>query len=100
MARPEKQGRSTIAENRRGSFVAVAERLLQALADRRDEEAWEAAKALAHAVVDDPAVDLAKTVLEGGPFAMRKAGELAELTLAAHVQDRRRADRDLPRFDP
>ena len=82
MARPEKHGRSVIAENRRGSFVAVAESLLKALAEGREAEAWEHAQALAKAVLDDPAVVLARGALDAGPFAMRRAEELAELVLA------------------
>jgi hypothetical protein len=53
--------------------------LLEALAAGRDEEAWEHARGLAEAVLDDRTNVLARAVLEGGPFAMRKAEELAEL---------------------
>jgi hypothetical protein len=42
---------------------------------------WGQAQALAKDVADDPRNALARGVLEGGPFAMRKAEELAELVL-------------------
>jgi hypothetical protein len=74
--------------------VAVAQSLLLALSEGRDEAAWENAQALAKAVLDDPRNVLAKAVLDGGPFAMRKAEELAEALLgdAAASED---ADEDL-----
>jgi hypothetical protein len=59
-------------------MTTAAEVLLEALAVGRDREAREQAQALAKAVADDPMNVLAKAVLEGGPFAMRKAEELAE----------------------
>jgi hypothetical protein len=65
--------------------VAVAQSLLQALAESRDDEAWEHAQGLAKVVLDDPRNVLAKAVLEGGPFAMRKAEELAEVVLNEFV---------------
>jgi hypothetical protein len=52
----------------------------------RDDRAWEHAQALAKDVVDDPRNALARAVLEGGPFAMRKAEELAELVLSGDAQ--------------
>jgi hypothetical protein len=63
--------------------VAVAQSLLLALSEGRDDQAWEHAQGLAKAVVDDPRNALARAVLEGGPFAMRKAEELAEAVLDA-----------------
>jgi hypothetical protein len=62
-------------------MTTAAEVLLQALAEGRDDEAWEHAQGLAKAVLDDRANVLARAVLDGGPFAMRKAGELAEVVL-------------------
>jgi hypothetical protein len=86
VARPEKQGQSVIAENRRGSFVAVARCLLSALAEGREEDAWDQAQALAKSVLDDPLNALARGVLDAGPFAMRKAEELAEHVVAQDGQ--------------
>jgi hypothetical protein len=65
--------------------VAAAQSLLQALADGRDEAAWGHAQGLAKAVLDDQANVLARAVLDGGPFAMRKAEELAEVVLDEFV---------------
>lgn len=61
--------------------MAVAQALLLALAEGRDLEAWEHAQALAKDILDDQKNVLAKGVLDGGVFAMRKAGELAEMLL-------------------
>jgi hypothetical protein len=55
-----------VRDNHTTTAAAV---LLRALAEGREQEAWE----------DAPT--LAKSVLEGGPFTMRKAEELAELVL-------------------
>jgi hypothetical protein len=63
--------------------VAVARALLVALAEGRDEEAWARATALANDVLDDEKNVLAREVLDGGPFAMRRAGELADAVLDA-----------------
>jgi hypothetical protein len=60
----------------------------------RDRDAWEQAQALAKNVVDDPRSALARAVLEGGPFAMRKAEELAELVLSGDAQAMTDAGRD------
>jgi len=87
VARPRKIGRSVIGENWRGSSVAVAQSLLQALSEGREQEAWEDAQGLARAVLDDPRNALARAVLEGGPFAMRKAEELAEVVLDDALDD-------------
>ncbi len=48
------------------------------------------AQALAKVVLDDRAYVLARSVLDGGPFAMRKAEELAELLVLqeGEVEDR------------
>ena len=70
-----------IGQNRRGSFVAVAQSLLLALSEGRNEAAWEHAKALAEAILDDPMNVIAKGILGGEPFAMRRAEELAEVVL-------------------
>jgi hypothetical protein len=62
-------------------ITIAAEVLLQALDEGRDDEARDHAQGLAEAVLLDRANLLAEAVLEGGPFAMRKAGELAEVVL-------------------
>jgi hypothetical protein len=61
--------------------MTTAEALLRALADGRDHDAWEHGQALATSILDDEKNVLARTVLDAGPFAMRKAEELAELVL-------------------
>jgi hypothetical protein len=48
---------------------------------------------LAEAILDDPRSVLAKGVLNGGPFAMRRAEELAEMVLADHDENFANADR-------
>jgi hypothetical protein len=65
--------------------VATARGLLEALAEGHEEAAWERAQELAQLVLIGQRVTLAKLVLEGGPFAMRKAEELAEVVLAEDV---------------
>jgi hypothetical protein len=55
--------------------------LLKALAEGREHDALQHAQALAKAVLDDPTSVLARGVLGAGPFAMRKAEELAELVI-------------------
>jgi hypothetical protein len=69
--------------------VAVARDLLLALSDGQDEKAWEHAMALAKGVLSDEMNILANPVLECGPFAMRKAEELAELVLSGDAQGTR-----------
>jgi uncharacterized membrane protein len=53
-------------------------KLVEHIRDRRQEPAWEAAQALAKNVLETRAVGLAVTILRGGPFALRRALELAE----------------------
>ena len=65
--------------------VTTAEAVLLALAEGRDLEAWEHARVLAKSVLDDQKNVLARDVLDGGPFAMRKAEELAEAVLGEAV---------------
>jgi hypothetical protein len=72
----------------------VAQSLPSALSEGRDRDAWEHAQSLAKDVDDDPRNVLAKAVPEGGPFAMRKAGELAELVLSGDAQAMADAGRD------
>jgi hypothetical protein len=62
--------------------MTTAEALLQALAGGHEEEAWKLGRALAEAVLHDEKNVLAQAVLDAGPFAMRRAEELAELVLA------------------
>jgi hypothetical protein len=61
--------------------VTTARALLLALVEGHEQEVWEHARALAKDILDDPKNTLAKAILEGGPFAMRKAEELAERVL-------------------
>ena len=61
--------------------MTTAEALLRALADGGEQAAWEHARALATAALDDRMHALARAVLEGGPLAMRRAAELAVLIL-------------------
>jgi len=61
--------------------VATARSLLEAVAQGPEELAWERAQDLALLILADEQVALAQVVLEGGPFAMRKAEELAESVL-------------------
>jgi hypothetical protein len=68
------------------SSVATAVALLQAFAERRDEEAWKRDQALAGAVLGDTTNVLARRVLDGGPFAMREAEELAEIVSRCRVE--------------
>ena len=53
-------------------------KVVEHVRDGHEEAAWEAAQALAKAVLAMPAVVLEVAVLEGGPFALRRALELAE----------------------
>ena len=61
--------------------MATARALLGAVAEGREEPAWGHAKALAKLVLDDESVQLAKAVLDAGPFALRRAIDLAETVL-------------------
>jgi hypothetical protein len=60
-------------------------KVVEHVRDGHGEAAWEAAQALARAVLETPAVVLAAAVLQGGPFALRRALELADglITLEA-----------------
>ena len=53
-------------------------KVVEHVRDGREGPAWEAAQALAKAVLETPEVVLAVAVLQGGPFAIRRALELAE----------------------
>jgi hypothetical protein len=53
-------------------------KVVEHIRDRRDEAAWEAAQALARAVLEIREVVLATAIIQGGPFALRRALELAE----------------------
>jgi hypothetical protein len=56
-------------------------KVVENVCDARESEALEAALALARAVVETREIALAAAVLRGGPFAIRRALELAELVL-------------------
>jgi hypothetical protein len=62
--------------------VATARGLLEALSEGNEETAWAWAQELAQLVLIGEEVVLAKLVLDGGPYAMRKAEELAEAIIA------------------
>ena len=81
VARPVEQGVSEIGLERRGSFVAAAQGLLLAPGRGSGRGCLEHGKALATSVLEDRRNVLAKAVLEGGPFAIRRAEELTELVL-------------------
>ena len=66
----------------RDNCMTTATALLRALADGQEKQAWVLAQTLAKTVLDDPKTVLSRAVLDGGPFAMRKAEELAEEILA------------------
>ncbi len=63
-------------------------KIVEHVRDGHEEAAWEAAQVLARAVLETPAVVLAAAVLQGGPFALRRALELADalITLEAPVR--------------
>lgn len=68
--------------------METARTLLEHVVARREDPAWASAQALARAVLADPASDdrartLAKATLEGGPFSINRAVDLAELVLDA-----------------
>jgi hypothetical protein len=65
----------------RGNRVATARALLEAVGEGREEPAWEYAQALAKSVLEDRSVGLARAVLDAGPFAVRRAIDLAEVVL-------------------
>ena len=67
--------------------MTTAVALLRALSEGQDGDAWEHAQALAKTIVDDPRNVLARAVLDAGPFAMRKAEELAEMVIANQAGD-------------
>jgi hypothetical protein len=56
-------------------------KVVEHIRDGREGPAWEAAQALAKAVLETRQVMLAAAVLKGGPYALRRALELAELVL-------------------
>jgi hypothetical protein len=56
-------------------------KVVEHIRDGHEKDAWEAAQALAKAVLDKREVALAVAVLRGGPFAIRRALELAELVI-------------------
>src|SRR5271163_3307309 len=60
-------------------------KVVEHVRDGHEQAAWEAAQALARAVLETPVVALAVAVLQGGPFALRRALELADalITLEA-----------------
>jgi hypothetical protein len=59
-------------------------KVVEHVRDGQEEAAWQAALALAKAVLETPTVALAVAVLEGGPFALRRALELAEVIVESN----------------
>ena len=62
-------------------------KVVENVRDGRESEASEAALALARALVETREVALAAGVLRGGPFALRRALELAELVLDSETAE-------------
>jgi hypothetical protein len=58
-------------------------KIVEHIRDRQEGPAWEAAQALAKAILETRVVALASAVLQGGPFALRRALALAEQVIAA-----------------
>jgi len=56
-------------------------KVVEHIRDGRKQDAWEAAQALAKAVLEIREVALATAILQGGPYATRRALELAELII-------------------
>jgi hypothetical protein len=62
-------------------------KVVEHIRDGHKGPAWEAAQALAKAVLETPEVVLAVAVLQGGPFALRRALELAERIVESEATD-------------
>jgi hypothetical protein len=56
-------------------------KVVEHIRDGRKQDAWEAAQALAKAVLEIREVALATAILQGGPYATRRALELAEILI-------------------
>jgi hypothetical protein len=53
-------------------------KVVEHVRDGHERDAWTAAQVLARAVLETRIVALAASVLQGGPYALRRALELAE----------------------
>jgi predicted small metal-binding protein len=62
---------------------SVSEDVVEHIRDGHREAAWDVAQALARAVLGTKVAALAAAVLEGGPHALRRALELAEVMINA-----------------
>ena len=58
-------------------------KVIESVRDGHERPAWEAAQALARAVLEERPFVLATEVLKGGPHALRRALELAEIVIHA-----------------
>ncbi len=58
-------------------------KVVESIRDKREKDASDAAQDLARAVLEVREVALATAVLQGGPYAIRRALELAELIIDA-----------------
>ena len=58
-------------------------KVVEHVRDGHEREAWAAAQLLAKAILETPTVALAVAVLGGGPYALRRALELAEQIITA-----------------
>ncbi len=62
-------------------------KVVESVRDGHHEAAWEAALALAKAILEERQVALAEDVLRGGPHAVRRALELAESVIGSEGTD-------------
>jgi hypothetical protein len=60
-------------------------KVVEHVRDGQEDAAWEASQALARAILEMPVVALAAAVLQGGPFALRRALELAEVIVESQA---------------
>jgi hypothetical protein len=61
-------------------------KVVEHIRDRNEAGAWEAAQALARGILEARQVALAAAILQGGPLAIRRALELAELVIDAEAK--------------
>jgi hypothetical protein len=61
-------------------------KVVEHIRDRNEAGAWEAAQALARAILEDRQVALATAILRGGPLVIRRALDLAELVIDAEAR--------------
>jgi len=61
-------------------------KVVEHIRDRNGAGGWEAAQGLARAVLEERQVALATAILRGGPLAIRRALELAELVIDSEAK--------------